>query len=182
MRINEITPSGVRALKNKKWNDEAGIYDFLANYGYSITGSGEVFGSSVLTSPKSSIAIKVTTDAAWIKFAKWTLKKSSSYLPKIRNIKNLNRFYVAFMEKLIELTPKNFKILNEYQYLFVDMIENPLENKEKINAIEQKYPNLMNILKDLYKAKGNFEWDLSAENFMERSNGTIVIVDPWANW
>ena len=182
MKINEISPSAVKTTLTKKWSDEIEIYDFFLSQGYDITGTGEITGSSILTSPKTSIAIKIFQDKAWLKFAKWTVNKKSSYLPKIRNIKKLNKFYIAYIEKLFELNPVNSKILEEYQFEFVNMIENPSENREKIAYIEQKYKGLFSILKKLYRAKGNFEWDLAKENFMQRSNGNIVIVDPWADW
>lgn len=179
MKLEEID---VKALKSAKLSNEQEIYKFLKSYGYKIIGSGEVFGSAILASPNSKIAIKVTSDLASNKFGIWAKKRNLPYVLKVYNIIKVRDFYIILMEKLFKLNSKNSSTLEEYQYEFIDMIKNPADNKDKIKFIDRVYPGLFSVLRKVYMAKGIFEWDLSAENFMQRQDGTIVIVDPWADW
>lgn len=180
MKFDEI--SIINALKNAKLSDEREIYKLLKLYGYKIIASGEVFGSAILSSSNNKIIIKVTSDIASSKYGRWAKKRNNPYVLKVYNIIKIKEFFIIFMENLVKLNNRNMSILEEYQYDFVDMIENPAENKDKIKFIDQVYPKLFSVLRKVYAARGNFSWDLAAENFMQRPDGTIVIVDPWADW
>ena len=52
------------------------------------------------------------------------------------------------------------------------------QNRDSFNKI---YATLFTVMKLLYKSGriNKFGWDLHTENVMQRSNGELVIIDPW---
>lgn len=145
---------------------------WLAKRGYIVLGQGLM--AAVYTKPGSNRAIKVSRQIdQWPDYVLWATKNryAGTFAPKVYSLKFHKDFYVATMEVLVctigELRDKSWR--NEQLRNYDSMLNGLYGEKRPISALD----------KFCSKAKeAEFNHDLHDNNFMVRSDGSVVLIDP----
>ena len=192
MRLAELNLSDFKYIAKKKFGYPDDIIDFLEKNDYRISGVGDF--SQVWIHPTSNIAIKISTgnDKCWIKYAGFVKKNPNIHFLKIGKISKLKGFYIAFIEKL-KRNPGRASSSNMSDWATVFIDRNGFEDfsstsyynnarvKKRIIKFEQDNPELIKAMRLINQklVKSPCSFDLfGPQNFMQRNDGTIVIIDP----
>lgn len=129
-----------------------------------------------------------TEEDVWFYYAQEIVKNKlynvSSIFPKITMLIGDPEEYVAKVEKLEHFTD------DDENYLARFLLNNIISGEELpeeyyLSKDSTKYTwlneNLMDILyiKTMKHNYPDVDWDLHSKNFMRRSNGELVVTDPW---
>lgn len=171
------------------------LFKALEKMGWEMVSEGSY--SLVFSNPAKSYILKVNKrpDPAFAKFAALARRSKNSHFPKISDMKRLrlykNTYHIYLIEKLVPVAKSIAQNL-------ADAIENIGEQarfKKRIITVEElaeifmepkiKYylkrnPSLITAssLLGLKRAPGLW-FDLHNENIMKRTDGTVVIIDPY---
>lgn len=187
-------------LLNPEYNDKT-LDELLKDFkldGGIVLGEGKY--GIVLEHPKWNYVIKIFPyDNSYLKFVRLVIKNPKPSFPKFydkpRKIipnflreKKLEILYVVKMEKLQPITSEELNDIMYYLYYYnsdMDILSKEYDNwkliKEKVNLIEQKYPQIKVFAEDYnYLLNLNIGWDdiRGKNNIMKRSNGVFVLNDP----
>ena len=146
--------------------------------------------SNVYANDSKPYILKVNRqpDRAFAWFAFLTRKFPNVHFPRIGNMKvmflgpSARKCYIYLIEKLEEIPTRHSQDWKYDTYLFSGYIATnekvDILKKCKTDAVkEQSFVDALTILKH---HKKNFRVDLHNENLMQRKDGTIVIIDPFA--
>lgn len=162
--------AGIKQVDSRSKSWEKTLPEYMIKYGFKKFGGGKY--ASVFGSTKYPFIIKVfMKDAAFLQWMKWAIKNQSNpYTPKMRGgvIKLSDVFFALRMEKLEKVTSENWNMFSRNMTLFQ---QNPSMVKDA---------NLRAALTFCFKNEKLL--DLHSDNVMQRSNGQVVIIDPFYNW
>src|SRR6266853_712829 len=146
-------------------------YQFLARlerHGYEKLGRG--CNASVWAKPGSSKVIKVgNTHDSWLGYIVWAMEKGyvGNKAPRVDTFKVTNNYFVAVMERLQKLNTKNNKLRHKLSPDTSEFSETvPLEWKTFVKEFTGRFDQ---------------SYDMHDENWMQRSNGELVLTDPIAH-
>ena len=203
MKIIEATPRPPRGKipdslhKNYNQSVKAGVgygfrpsfQDKLSNLGWNELGDG--LYSTVYTNPKKSYVLKVNkiSDLGFESFAQFVKKHPNKHFPKIGDVKKVRyskeNYYIYCIEKLYPINPYSTarSIANAIDIAFYRWDGNSVKDSFKGNGryikFFQQHPSLLSAIKLLVNKFGENN-DIHPDNIMQRKDGTIVIIDPYA--
>ena len=207
MRLYELKPSTLKDIVQTvdDFSDEPNmnrtkynrLKNLLTDKGYTIIGEG--WFSFVFEAPDSSFVIKVSRepDSCYIQFTNYAMENPNKHLPKLKLIDYGDGMFVTIIEKLrplagnvkydIEKTWHDWataqnktRSRNDVQALYpngetssvFDFLDDDFRNTLK------KYQSLFTAINAFRKTVTDCRFDMHRDNFMQRSDGTIVITDP----
>lgn len=194
--------TGIKKYNNSWWGEF--VNDLTTKYGFEENSMGMF--SRVLTRPDLNYVYKVfDNDSAYMSFINYTLSNPNKHFPVcLKNPKQIskflksyyngrNKFIVIKIEKLNPISPTNAKHFNmmfennvkkfaDYgsEAIFVDHIDKSKGCRgiqDYLKNYDQQIQDIFYILAKIYKDLP-FKLDIHSGNFMERDDGTIVIIDP----
>ena len=147
--------------------------------------------SDVFIHPKKNYVLKINKkpDPGYALFVKLIRKYPNKHFPVISDLKRLplgtkDLFYVYLVEKLqgiswneeIDRVERNIRFVVE-NYPEESSIEDLFEGG--LPQCFKEDPSLLKAAMTLGLYKGNSSVDLHFDNFMQRPDGTLVIIDPY---
>lgn len=183
-KIQNITFDYLRNSYDGK--GETNLRKALKKLGWKYLTKG-TFGA-VYYNPNKSYILKIIfrPDNAYAHYVSIIHNKRNPHFPKISDMKELtigkDTYYVYLIEKLRKI-PENKAI--EYEEYFDNINYNRSKPLNKIfkNGVPQifyKQPKLFDCVQYIAQNKNNHYFDLHSQNMMQRSDGTIVITDPYS--
>ncbi len=139
--------------------------DRLSKRGYEKLGWGSY--SSVWAKPNSSKVIKVGVSYdSWLNYIEWAMKNGyvGNKAPRVDSFKLHNGYFTAVMERLHGLNRDNRNSIHNMTYA----------NSFVIRRVPAEWKTFTT---DFTKEFGNHN-DLHDGNWMQRSNGELVLIDP----
>lgn len=193
---------GTHNLRNLTWEE---LVEYLKTHNVSRIGQG-AFGD-VFYHPSWNYVVKVfDTDTAYLNFIKFVEHNPNKHYPKILKSpklmhqfhkRNLHRsdmhkfFYLVKIEKLLPLSLENQDMVHELAVTIGGNYRNHFNNRRKfissMRELISRFPKQematlsVAIFKALEFLKANVPEtvaDLHSGNFMQRPDGTIVVIDP----
>lgn len=207
MKVQHIIENliGTHQYRDKTWDE---IFQTLKNSPHEISVLGSGSFADVISSPEWKYVYKIyQRDSAYTSFIHFcTQHQDNPHLPKIlKPPKKLHAFhkrshlssdhlYAVKLEKLYDLNDINYKIVefvSDYAYHYTNsnhLLHDPFDpNSSRVaeytldDLIDMypKYPirQLLDTIKQIF-SKCRFRLDLHDGNFLQRLDGTIVIIDP----
>lgn len=155
---------------------------------------GEPSASAVVfASPDRTQVIKVGKRSdCWLNFAEAAKHSDNRHVPQIKSLDIYGPHYLAVVEFLHEV-PESFFKTPEYRkiaaYMFLhgkwangkDVYLNRFKDEQiqqMADELQTKDPALIAALDMVIHHKGSCNFDVHPENFMRRSDGTLVVSDP----
>src|SRR5882672_7966256 len=138
--------------------------EFLERHGYEKLGRG--CNASVWAKPGSSKVIKVgNTCDSWLGYIVWAMSKGyvGNHAPRVDSFKVNKDYFVAVMERLHCIGSKNRELMRKVT--------------PDTNMISENIPEWKTFGKE-FMAQFGYNNDLHNENWMQRSNGELVLTDP----
>lgn len=167
--MKDVTPAGVHTGKDQ-WNPT--IISLMAEHGFTLLGQGKY--ATVFNNPTSSYVIKVfLKDTAYLTWLKFCFENPRNpFVPQIRGkvVKLTPIFMAVRLEKLLpykytDQHPNDFNIWGEQPPCQCAHCNNP--DVQNVQKFLDQHSKLL---------------DIHPGNVMQRSNGHIVIIDPFYNW
>ena len=204
-KFNKKTPISPQILGATKdyyksftqWNDDySSLKNKLNKLGWKKLGSGnysDVYGNS---NKPYILKINLNPDEGFAKFVQLTKKFPSKHFPRVGNLKYYvilgERYYIYLIEKLYPLPNASLiaeyinEVANDPDLQIKDLGEfygNSTNFLRKLREFYKRYPSLLKAVRLLGRVaiKSNtLTFDMHSENIMKRSDGTIVIIDPFS--
>ena len=167
----------------------------LAKQGWSVAGTG--YFSITFENPSKPYVLKINqiSDKAYLQYVNLIKKFPNVHFPQISNVytfKKYNKeFYMYIMEKLYPaiinntLTSLLFKIAESPNDSISNVIDPILSTpvtppyKLAYRYIKQ-HPDLVEAIRIIGRHHSDsIELDIEPKNFMQRKDGTLVIIDPY---
>lgn len=182
-------------------NPYTGEDDFIVklnSLGWTQYGEGKY--STVYENPKKSYVMKVTTapDEGYAQYVRLIKKYPNKHFPKISDVRKFTpypkeHYYLYLIEKLIHLKGRACDIIeDDFDNIAAEYELNPNASLEdiadccmggKIPNIIKKQPTILQALKIVGRGTrgGSVTYlDMHGHNVMKRSDGTLVITDPYS--
>ena len=188
MKLKEIQLSGFKELAKKRFKHIRNIFDIVNNNGYTLSGEGTF--SQVYIKNGSNIAIKISTrnDQCWLTYAQFVKSHPHKHYLKIGSVNKHDEFFIAWIERLIPIKGEILGIIEDWRHVYFESdgfdseeIQNdPSFNKSNVLKFDKENPELrkaVNLINQKLVNSG-CELDIGSQNFMQRKDGTIVIIDP----
>ncbi len=204
MRLQTLLENltGIKKYNNSWWGEF--IEDLKNKYGFEENSMGMF--SRVITRPDLNYVYKVfDNDSAYMSFINYTISHPNKHFPKcLKNPKQMSKFLKSYyngnskfvvikIEKLKPLSDDNIQHFNmmfqnnvkkfvDYgpEAIFVDHLDQSKGYRginDYLKNYDQQIQDIFHLLAKIYKDLP-FKLDIHANNFMERDDGTIVIIDP----
>lgn len=194
-RVDEISPSELRDIRKGQYTPIS-IAKKLEKLGYKFKGRGTY--SDIYVNPDSQVIIKVGRgkDPCWEAFANIVKGpgKGNPWFPRIAGLQTIQSrhgtYFIAFMEKLNNLSKDNIRFVNWVDKhfdklqrgqtnidLYYDALHDDLFPPYVNEKIDKKFVEALELLNE--HMPDGCSNDLHEDNFMERDNGQIVIIDPF---
>jgi hypothetical protein len=189
MRLDEIT----------RPRNKAELFQILQSRGWQkINESGRM--SFVFSNPSKDYVLKVwtITDRAYLDYLKFIQEHPNKHFPKLRGKPMVlvpGLYYAIRLEKLKPAVDSiDVHMALDYGDLFEEFYsedndpnsEFGEEEIEFMSNFEKEYPSMANalalIVSKLLTRYKHHKCDFVIENFMQRSNGELVITDPIASY
>jgi len=199
MKLNELTryyefePDILTVAKDEVGQSQYNLIDKLENLGWNKVGNRSSYSDVFVNASKPYILkINKEPDRAFAWFAFLTRRFPNIHFPRIGNMKvyktspkSTKKYYIYLIEKLEEISNSytyasnwrnDVRLFSSYVWGRCDIEE--LKNTEGDLGREKLFIDALTILKE---NKNEFRVDLHNENLMQRTDGTIVIIDPYAS-
>jgi hypothetical protein len=142
--------------------------------------------STVYSNPNKNYVLKVNyhPDKAYQHYVNLIKKYPNKHFPRISDVKKFKigkrEYYVYLIEKLQPINSRFLSNLFEkyFSYDFGQEDGENFDNKEK--KFIKDNPEMLKALEILDKNSKRFGADSNPSNFMKRSDGTVVLIDPYA--
>jgi len=186
-------PKKVQMVANHYFQFGFGNYDMLdyklQELGWHNIGAGSY--SHVYSNPVKKYVLKINKhpDSAYDDFVQIIKKYKNKHFPIISNrqewIVNNKKYYVYLIEKLYEIEKDESKLVSDALDAIANSPNKSLEkfSNRNVQLVGKRYPPSLieaaRILGRLMQSHPNRYTDIHDENIMQRSDGTIVIIDPY---
>lgn len=193
---------GTHQLRTSSWEQ---IVELLKSHDIRRIGQG-AFGD-VFAHPSWNYVVKVfDTDSAYLAFIDFVQQHPNKHYPKIIkspkqihqfHLRNKDRsdthkyFYAVKIERLYDITVDNENMIVDLCLVMKNVYKNHYNKQhvfmDSIRQLASKYPrqDLASLAVAVYKALSHLKSnlpkaiaDLHVGNFMQRADGTIVVIDP----
>jgi hypothetical protein len=188
------------AQKTVPYNNTGDLIYKLKQSGWNKIGNPSSY-SDIFANDSKPYILKInrTQDKGFAWFAFLTRKFPNPHFPKIGNMKVITgpqrhtmrgsalpreKFYIYLIEKLEEISYRSDydwrdNIYDCKKYIAGELSLDELQRELSSSALrEQSFIDALTILTNNNKG---FRADLHYENIMQRQNGTLVIIDPYAD-
>jgi len=158
----------------------------LKKYGFEKLGQGK--SGLAFVHPNYPLACKIfNKDSGYMDFLKYAQShQSNPHIPKFKGkmLKINEDTFVVRMERLNKI--KKTKLFNSLIHELIsfsqkDEFEYDL-NKNNLPVLAEKFPSILELIKDLFTHFPDSISDLHSNNFLQRDDGTIVLIDPFFNY
>lgn len=148
----------------------------------------EGYYSTVFSNPNKSFVLKINTkpDTGYERYVSVIKKHKNKHFPIISDMKVVKidhkNLYVYLIEKLTKLTSIQAMIYSDF---FSSIIRRPYKSLDDIfnydvPTIFKTDPSLVRALRIVGQCAEDSGLDMHGGNIMQRTNGTIVITDPYS--
>ena len=195
--------STIKSLFDDPKFKNTNVYDALMKFkddGGTILGSG-AFGI-VLTNKNWNFVLKIfIKDDSYLRFVRFALKHNRVSYPKFFDIPRkikvnlkskvgepISQLYLVKMEKLNPITKNDFdNIMFYFRYKTKNSnFSSPPKIYSELARIEAKYKSIKHfnddfifLMRNIKNIKKSTSMDLHEDNVMRRTNGELVIIDPF---
>lgn len=154
------------------------LHDYMVSLGFEFVGGGEF--SLVFESPLTDAVVKVYNDECYDEFVKFCFENlTNPFLPKFRGrgVRLRDGARMIRIEKLLPLSINDCRGIQ----LLTNLVKKGGSGPHEMWDFTPKQQMLYNTVEALYKSlRAPCTMDIHSGNVMQRPNGQIVIIDPFA--